>query len=86
MIKCPMMQVPIPDTILIEGSSIRRLRTDTHSGNVIRETIHYTLQGPRDAFVESCIDSFVVGSRPMGMLPHLADIRGRHVAGTSGVG
>ena len=76
----PPLRMPIPDTLLINGQEIRRLRNDAN-GYIVRERFHYANdQAARDDFVVSCINSFVVDSRPFGSSPALASLKGRFVA------
>ena len=76
----PPLRMPIPDTILIDGKEIRRLRNDA-SGFVVREKSDYKDdQTARDDFVSSCINSFVVDSHTFGNSPTLANLKGRFVA------
>ncbi len=75
----PPLQIPIPDSILIDGPNIRRLNNDAR-GFIVSSKPKYDIQASRDEFIISCIESFVAQSSPMGMQPHMTHLRGRFVA------
>jgi len=75
----PPLQVPIPDSILVDKMDIRRLRSDKR-GFVVLEKPTLLKQEHRDAFMLSCIESFVAESVPFGQQPHMVDLKNRFVA------
>lgn len=75
----PSLQVPIPDSILVDRVRIRRLRNDA-KGFVVNEECKLDKQVLRDAFVGSVVESFVADSVPFGQQPHMVDLKNRFVA------
>jgi len=75
----PPLQVPIPDSVLVDQHDIRRVRNDRR-GFLVCEKLVLHKQVTRDAFMLSCIESFVAESVPFGQQPRMADLRGRFVA------
>ena len=74
------LQIPIADTILVDGSDIFLMKNDAN-GVIVRERPAYeNSQYERERFLSDCIKRFVVDSRPMGSSPSLASLRGRFVA------
>ena len=75
----PPLQVPIPDSILVDMVDIRRLRND-NKGFIVSEKCSFDKQISRDAFVASAVESFVAESVPFGQQPHMVDLKNRFVA------
>ena len=73
------LQVPLAETIVIDKDVVRVLRTGA-DGFLQRETVRYSRQEDRDAFVLDCLERFVKESRPLGQFPQSLVLQDRFVA------